>query len=49
VQHDLVVTLPPVVLGVALYFALAWLLRIEETRQAARLLSRLGRRLAGRR
>jgi putative peptidoglycan lipid II flippase len=48
-QHDLVVTLPPVALGVALYFALAWLLRIEETRQAARLVSRFGRRLSGRR
>jgi putative peptidoglycan lipid II flippase len=43
--HDLLVALPPVVLGVGLYFALAWILRIDETRQAARLARRLGRRL----
>jgi putative peptidoglycan lipid II flippase len=42
---DVAVTLPPVVLGVGLYFGLARLLRLEESRQAARLLTRLGRRL----
>ena len=41
----LVVTLPPIVLGVLLYFGLGYLLRVEETRQAARLLSRPLRRL----
>lgn len=49
IGHDLVATLPPVVLGVGLYFALAWMLRIEETRQAARIVARLGRRFGGRR
>jgi putative peptidoglycan lipid II flippase len=49
IERDLLVTLPPVALGVALYFALAWMLRIGETRQAARLATRLARRVTSRR
>ena len=49
IARDLLVTLPPVVLGVALYFALAWLMRVGETRQGLRLAARLGRRLGRRR
>jgi putative peptidoglycan lipid II flippase len=47
--QDLVVTLPPVALGIALYFALAWLLGVEETRQGAAMLARAARRLGFRR
>jgi putative peptidoglycan lipid II flippase len=41
---DLIVTVPPIGLGVILYFGLARLLRIEESRQAERMLRRIGRR-----
>jgi putative peptidoglycan lipid II flippase len=47
--RDAAVTLPPVLLGVVLYFALARLLRVGETEQASRLLARIGRRLVPRR
>jgi putative peptidoglycan lipid II flippase len=47
--RDAVVTLPPVMLGAALYFALGWLLRVPETRQAARMLERMVRRMLPRR
>jgi putative peptidoglycan lipid II flippase len=43
--RDIAVTLPPVVVGIGLYFLLAMLLRVEETQQAARMLARMGRRL----
>jgi putative peptidoglycan lipid II flippase len=43
--RDLTVTLLPVAFGIALYFALASLLRVQETRQAARLVARIGGRL----
>jgi putative peptidoglycan lipid II flippase len=46
---DVSVTVPPVVLGVMLYFGLAYVLRVEETRQAARMFARLGRRFLPRR
>jgi putative peptidoglycan lipid II flippase len=42
---DLAVTLPPVVLGIPLYFVLAHLLRLDETGHALRLVQRTGRRL----
>jgi putative peptidoglycan lipid II flippase len=46
--QDIAVTLPPILLGMPLYFGLAWLLRVEETRLVIRLVSRLlGRRHAG--
>ncbi len=41
----LVETLPPIALGAALYFGLCYALRVEETRQAARLVTRPLRRL----
>jgi putative peptidoglycan lipid II flippase len=43
--RDLTVTLVPVAFGIALYFGLAALLRVQETRQAARLFARVGGRL----
>ena len=46
---DAVVTLPPVLLGIVLYFLLGRLLHIGETEQAARLFTRMGKRIAGRR
>ena len=42
--QDIAVTLPPVLLGVPLYFTLTWLLRVEETRQAMHLVTRAARR-----
>jgi len=49
VLRDLVVTLPPVAAGVALYFGLSWLLRVEETQQGLRMLKRFTARLGPRR
>jgi putative peptidoglycan lipid II flippase len=49
VERDLWVTLPPIALGVGLYFVLAWLLRVSETRQGLRLAARAGNRLRRRR
>lgn len=43
--QELAVTLPPVFLGIGLYFGLARILRIGETRAGARLLARFTRRL----
>jgi putative peptidoglycan lipid II flippase len=45
--HDIAVTLLPILLGMPLYFGLAWLLRVEETRQAMRLLARVTARRRG--
>ncbi|MFQ5600037.1 MAG: murein biosynthesis integral membrane protein MurJ [Candidatus Krumholzibacteriia bacterium] len=44
VTSDLLVALPPILLGVAMYFILASVLRVQETRQALRLASRFLRR-----
>ncbi|UCE04228.1 MAG: murein biosynthesis integral membrane protein MurJ [Candidatus Latescibacterota bacterium] len=44
VTADLLVTLPPILLGILLYFGLAHLLRLHETRQVVQLLRRVVRR-----
>ena len=49
VARDAIVTLPPVAVGVALYFALSWVLRVEETHQGLRMLRRFASRLGLRR
>jgi len=49
VARDAIVTLPPVAVGVALYFALSWVLRVEETHQGLRMLLRFASRLGLRR
>ncbi len=44
-MREILVTLPPVALGVVLYLGLAWLLRVEETHQGLRMLRRFGARV----
>lgn len=49
VARDALVTLPPVAAGVALYLALAWVLRVQETQQGLRMLQRFASRAGLRR
>jgi putative peptidoglycan lipid II flippase len=44
VTADLAVTLPPILLGILLYFSLAVLLRVQETRHVLHLVRRVARR-----